>query len=523
MLQRIRDRISGWIAGVVIALVAGAFMLFGVEYYFDQGAANQNEMAKVNGVVITDHEVNTAFSQLQQQTAAELKGQPLTQPMLQQLKSYALQSLVTQTALFTTLESDGFRVSMQQVKMMVEQVPQFQDQGKFSEQKFMQTLYQSGLSPFEFFQRVQSQWVVSQATNGIAGSAFALPTEINHWYGLQNQQRAFGYAIIPAQTFLSKINISDAAIKTYYTDHQAEFETPAKVSVSYIILSPTDIAKKVIITSDEAKQYYESHRDNFPKTETFASAEKKITTLLQHQRVNASLTKESSTLADVTYTNPDSLTDAAKALNLPIQTSPMITKTGEKTGLFANAKVLAAIFSDSVFKSNNNSLPIDLGDGSQMVLRINKKEPSEPIPLSTVNAKIKTILSEKQAQAQAGLLAYQIQQKIAAGGNPETIAKQNGLQWQTVALTSQNAKSSVSQNILSAAFNTVGSKAVLVNANDYAVIKVNQIKNADAKNITAVETKKLNQQLSALWGQLLQSSFVNSVIADAHITVKNQS
>ena len=293
--------------------------------------------------------------------------------------------------------------------------------------------------------------------------------------------------------------------------------------MSYIILSPTDIAKKVIITSDEAKQYYESHRDNFPKTETFASAEKKITTLLQHQRVNASLTKESSTLADVTYTNPDSLTDAAKALNLPIQTSPMITKTGEKTGLFANAKVLAAIFSDSVFKSNNNSLPIDLGDGSQMVLRINKKEPSEPIPLSTVNAKIKTILSEKQAQAQAGLLAYQIQQKIAAGGNPETIAKQNGLQWQTVALTSQNAKSSVSQNILSAAFNTVGSKAVLVNANDYAVIKVNQIKNADAKNITAVETKKLNQQLSALWGQLLQSSFVNSVIADAHITVKNQS
>ena len=239
--------------------------------------------------------------------------------------------------------------------------------------------------------------------------------------------------------------------------------------------------------------------------------------------MNASLTKESSTLADVTYTNPDSLTDAAKALNLPIQTSPMITKTGEKTGLFANAKVLAAIFSDSVFKSNNNSLPIDLGDGSQMVLRINKKELSEPIPLSTVNAKIKTILSEKQAQAQAGLLAYQIQQKIAAGGNPETIAKQNGLQWQTVALTSQNAKSSVSQNILSAAFNTVGSKAVLVNANDYAVIKVNQIKNADAKNITAVETKKLNQQLSALWGQLLQSSFVNSVIADAHITVKNQS
>ena len=36
MLQRIREKISGWIAGVIIALVAGAFMLWGVQFYFEE-------------------------------------------------------------------------------------------------------------------------------------------------------------------------------------------------------------------------------------------------------------------------------------------------------------------------------------------------------------------------------------------------------------------------------------------------------------------------------------------------------
>jgi peptidyl-prolyl cis-trans isomerase D len=178
MLQRIRDRISGWIAGVIIALVAGAFMLFGVEYYFDQGATDQSEAAKVNGVIITDNQVNTASSQLQQQMQSELHGLPLTSQMVQQLKAYALQTLVMQTALASTLENEKFLLGMTQVKMMVEQTPEFQNNGQFSESKMMAALYQANLSPLEFFKRIQSQWIVTQVTNGVEASAFVLPAEV---------------------------------------------------------------------------------------------------------------------------------------------------------------------------------------------------------------------------------------------------------------------------------------------------------------------------------------------------------
>lgn len=614
MLQRIRDRVSGWIAGVIIALVAGAFILFGVEYYFDQGAVNQGEVAKINGVTITENQVNEAFSHLEKQMMIAMHGQPLTDALSKQLKNYALQSLVTQTALFTTFEKEGFRVGMPQIQAMIEHAPQFQDQGKFSEQKFMQTLYQANLSPETFFHQVQSQWLITQVTQGVAASAFVLPNEVNHWYGLVHQQRAFGYFVIPMKSFLSKVTISDEAIKNDYTQNQKLFETPAKVSVSYIVLSPTALAKNVVITEDEAKNYYQSHLSNYQiperwqvsqitipvaanasqtdinaaqskaasivaafqanketgftsstvtisaaevdqllhntlthlklgsvsqplrtangftllkliktmpaETRSFDSVKNNLMELLQHQKINEQLTKKSSELADLTYTNPDSLSVAAKTLNLPIQTSPMLTKTGEKTGIFSNPKVLDEIFSDSVFTSGNNSKPINLSDGSQLVLRVAKKISSEPIPLDTVKAQIKEKLSEKQASAQAGLLAYQLQQKLSAGEKPDALAKQNGLQWHVVALTTLSEKSSTPQAILTAAFKAVGTQAVLINSTDYAVIAVNQIKNADPKQASAAVNQKLSLQLSALWGQVIQHCLESSVMKSAHIVMK---
>src|SRR3990167_952197 len=500
MLQKIRDKITGWIAGVVIALVAGAFMLWCIQYYFEQGSGSQNTAATVNSVAITDTQINDAFSQVQKQVLAESKGQPLTTEMTQQLKDYALQSLITQTALLTTFRDEGFHVGLTQVETMVGQAPQFQDNGKFSQEKFMQMLYQANLTPTQFFQHVQSQWIVSQVMNGVAGSAFALPNEVNTIYALQHQQRAFGYFIISAKSFLSKVKITDADIKSDYEAHQSEYQTPATVNVSYIELSPAEIAKSVTVTEAEAKSYYKSHLAANLK-QSFPAVKNKVMQLLKHQRVNEILTKKSSVLANLTYTNPNSLTIAAKTLNLPIQTSPMITKSGEKTGVFANPAVLAAIFSDSVFHSNNNSNPIDLGDGKQIVLRVLKKVAAQPIPLATVSTKIKAVLAEKQASTQAGLLAYRIQKKLSSGVNPAIIAAQTKLQWHSLALMPFSEKSAAPLTVMTTAFSIPlkDPQAVLVNQNDYAVIVVNQVKKADPALAAVSKKQQLSQQFSALW------------------------
>lgn len=527
MLQRIRDRISGWIAGVIIALVAGAFILFGIEFYFEQSAGAQGDVAKVNGFSISQAQLNQAYSNLQHEVMARSGGHVLSSQELQQLKAYALNSLVTQTALFTKLHSDGYRVGMTQVKMMVEEMPDFQVDGKFSQNQFMQAMYGMGISPFAFFQHMQTNLTVQQAVNGVADSAFALPNEVDQFYSLAHQKRAFGYMVLPASHFLSSVKVSEKDIVDYYTQNQKTYRTQPKVSVAYVLLSPTSIGKKINISAEAVRSYYDSHfaKRDAKKMPSFASQKEAITKLLLRQQINKALLAKANQLSDLTYTNPDSLEAASKALNLPIQVTSMMTKAGEKTGVFSNPSVLAAVFSDSVFNMSNNSNVIALPDGGQLVLRIAKKEPSRPVSLKTVHDQIKKELQSKQATAQAGVLAYQLQKKIAAGANPQVLAKQNQLEWHLVPLVSvEHGSQTVPKSIFAAAFEIPvklkagqfsGSKALLYNETDYAVVAVSDVKNADPKGLA--DRQKLSQHISLLWGQLYQHCFVDSILKQSKI------
>lgn len=612
MLQSIRDRISGWIAVVVIVLVGGAFVLFGIEYYVDQNAHKQNVVATVNGVSITHQEVN-------QLLPPSIAGNA-------ELKNYVLQNLITQTALQTTFEKEGFEVALPQIKMMIAQAPEFQVDGTFSQEKLMQAMYEHNLSPLQFFKNVQSKVIIDQVMTGLKQSAFALPTEIKHWYTLKNQERAFGYFIIPVHSFLSNITITDEEIKKEYTANPKEYETPLKVSVAYLELSPTEIAKNINVTPLEEKQYYESHLVNYqvPKrwevsqitlplsanaaaadvekmkqkalqiasefqdnkntgytsttmmltpnemnpsllkiishltpgkvstpirtqngftvlkmvkvipseTHSFDSVKNAIHDLLVHQRVNQILTEKSNKLSDLTYTNPDSLDVAAKALGLTIQTSPMITETGGKTGIFSDQKLVSTIFSDSVLDSGNNSNPIALPNGTLVVLRVAKKEPSQLIPLEEVRSKIKNKLLTQRATGVAGLAAYQIQKLLNQGESPDIIAKTRHLEWHIVPLMGENHPSStVPKAIVEAAFSTpispkignkpMGTLAISFNKDDYSVIAISQVKNAVASNAIS-DDKSLHQKLSALWGQLLQQSMIESVLNKSHVVMRHE-
>ena len=255
-------------------------------------------------------------------------------------------------------------------------------------------------------------------------------------------------------------------------------------------------------------------------------------TMLKHQRVGDILTKESQTLSDLTYTNANSLQQAADALHLPIQTSELMARTGEKSGLFATKSVLNAVFNPAILESNNNSGLIPLSDGSQLVVRVLKKVPSQPIPLASVHDQIKKTLIDQQASAKAGVLAYQLQKALMAGDAPEVIAKKNHLVWHVVPLTAAGKKSTVSEALLKTAFSAplstpqknklIAVQTTSVNGHDYAVVGVTQVKNANPSTMTPAEVKTESAKLLDLWNQLFQHAFVNSIIQSSKIVIPKQ-
>jgi peptidyl-prolyl cis-trans isomerase D len=256
MLQTIRDRAQGWITGVIIGLLVVAFALWGIESYLG-GNAGPDVAAKVNGITITQEQLNLAYQRIRQGWMAQMGPQfSFDQTVQAQLKTQALQQLVTTQVLSQAAMHQGYRVHPLQLDAVIMQLPAFQVNGQFSSERFQDILNRLSYSQQQFVSDLQNTLLINQPQSGIIGSGFALPAEINQAMQLEQQKRDVDYLILPAQRFVAAVQLSPQALLEYYQQHLAEFQSPAKVKIEYLQLSAPQLQHKLQVNDQELQQYY---------------------------------------------------------------------------------------------------------------------------------------------------------------------------------------------------------------------------------------------------------------------------
>ena len=146
-------------------------------------------------------------------------------------------------------------------------------------------------------------------------------------------------------------------------------------------------------------------------------------------------------LVDALNSNPGSLVNAAKALNLDVQTSPLFARdTG--TGLFANAAVVKAAFSARVLRDGNSSDPIMLSPEHMVVLHLVRHVPATPKPLAEVSAQVQQAILAERVQQAASKQADALYAKLQGGASLASVAQSVGASVQT-----QNAVTQAAQNV----------------------------------------------------------------------------
>lgn len=520
MLQKIGEHIQGWIAGVVITIVALTFIFWGLEYYISNSSNRKNVIAKVNGAEISVQQFNITYNAMK----AQYGQGNLSTAMQQQLQNYALQELILNEALLQTAQKAGFAITQQQVEQAVMQFPEFQVDGKFSQARLQQLLAANNMNFGEFLQNMRSSLVLDQLSMGLQSSAFALPNEIQQAYALLKQQRSFGYFILPLTSIAHGAQPAAQDIKNYYDQHQAEFLAPEQVKVAYIMLTPDQVRQSVKIDPAQVRQYYEDNKTQFPN-KTFEQAQKEIEQRLESQQVNQTLSDKNEEMANLVYTDPNSLEKAAKSLNLKVETSGWLSKSGEKTGLFSDPKVMDTVFSDEVLKKANNSQPLILKDGSVLALRVVGHQPSQTQKLDAVTAQIKDKLQKDTAQKQAGLKAYEVQKQLNDGKDPAAVAMSLSTTWTKKDKVTREDKT-IPAPILQAAFNLPpkqsGAKpttTVVLSNGDYAIIQLASVQNADynPKDTTAIAN--LRKGLENRNGTLDYQLFTKSVVDKSKVKI----
>lgn len=133
---------------------------------------------------------------------------------------------------------------------------------------------------------------------------------------------------------------------------------------------------------------------------------------IQFDEVENAYFEKVEAMQTIAYEQPDSLEPVATELNLKIQESELITRTGTKEGLFSHPKLLNIAFSESVLEEGNNSDTIELGNEHVAVIHLVERIPANTKPLEEVKDLIETRLKQdsltEKAQEQANNLSKQI-------------------------------------------------------------------------------------------------------------------
>lgn len=258
MLQKLNERIQGVVAWIIIVLVTITFTLFGIDYYL-QSRHESVAQAEVNGQAISKQ----AFELSYRRTRQLRDPSQLNVARENQLKQQVLDDMIVNSLSMQSARSSGFEVNSAQANAAIVSIPQFQEDGHFSTNRYAQALSGAFFTPESFQQEVRQGMLLNQQRFALIGTAFSLPNELKQFVKLYMQTRDYTYLKIPALQFLKQVNISDDEVRSYYQQNKQVFLSPEKVSIDYVRLSMRDIKSKITLSPDQLKHYYDENQNNY--------------------------------------------------------------------------------------------------------------------------------------------------------------------------------------------------------------------------------------------------------------------
>ncbi len=265
LMDKLRDGAQGRIAKTIFWLIILSFALAGVGSYINRPASN--DPAVVDDEVISAQTLEQSYQNERARMQAQY-GDAAAQLLdnhqyLAQLKKSVLDKLVNQALLNHKALKAGIQLSNEQVKDSIRQMPEFQTNNKFDNEKFITTLSRVGYTPETFANSLRQDLARQFWLDGVLTTEFALPDEVTKLEALYQQQRDVKMITIPVDAFRKQITITDQEINDFYKAHSNEFMQSEQVKLNYVLLNSAELAKSIQLTDNDLKAYYQQHSDQF--------------------------------------------------------------------------------------------------------------------------------------------------------------------------------------------------------------------------------------------------------------------
>jgi peptidyl-prolyl cis-trans isomerase D len=265
MLDKIRVVAQGWVGKALLALITIPFALFGIDSYLSS-AGNNVAVAKVGGNNISIQEYDNALKNMRNRLQSEGK---FDQAQLDgpEVKSLVLNQLINKQLLNDEIRDAKYAISDVQLATYITGMPEFQQDGKFSQELYDKTLAQNQLTPTRFEAGMRTDMLAQQAQDGITKLSFISNARADSALKLTNQQRVVSVSEIKTKDFVSQMTVTPAQVRAYYDQHKSKLMVPEQVKIEFLSMSPVDFMRKVSVEDAEVKKFYEENATKFQGNE----------------------------------------------------------------------------------------------------------------------------------------------------------------------------------------------------------------------------------------------------------------
>lgn len=655
MLSKLREKTSGWIAGVVLGLLTIPFAFFGMEQYMTQSTASWVAAVEAppswwagaphwwpasmlwQREEISADEFRTRFEQERQQARAEqgdaFESRAFEEPANKRL---VVDRMVDSLVVRMMADRAGIAISDAQVRRAIREIPAFQVDGKFDPKQYQLALASQvpQRTPRQFEDLLRSDLQRAMIPQAIAASGFATAGEVDHVLRLMGEKRDVAFAVIPAPA--PDTGAVDAAgIQAWYDSHAAAYRSPETVTLEYVEIDAGQLPAPEV---DEAalRQRYEDEKLRFgepeqrlashilvqvPKdadaaaqaaakaeaeklaveakapgadfaalaraqsddngtaasggdlgwvskdmvAEPFADAlfamqpgdvvgpvktdfgwhviqlrDVKAGRTTPFEEVRDQLVQEqqqadrerafnelASKLVDQVYKNPTSLAPAAESAGLEVKRVGPVQR-GAGSGIFANAAVQRAAFSEALIEDGTVSDPIEIAPGHSVLLRVVGHEPERQRPLSEVADQVIAAVRHDRAAKAAEKQADDMVAAVRGGKTLKEVADARGVEAAELAELPRGMpvpSPQAAEAIFAAPAPEAGKKSVgkvVLGDGRIVVYAVRKVIPGDPAEATDEQREMLRQQLAQVHGNQDVDALVQALRRQVRVEVAEE-
>ncbi|MEE9342878.1 MAG: SurA N-terminal domain-containing protein [Gammaproteobacteria bacterium] len=630
MLQAMRERITGVLGWAVIGLIILTFALFGLGSYLEDKSSAY--VAKVNDKEISPGQLQQAIEG-QRARMQSMMGDAYNPSLVSDefLKSSAIDSVVQQEVILQAAEKHKFTVSNQYLVNFLQAVPNLQEDGKFSQEKYQQLLFSRGVSAKVFEEDVRKSLQSSQFLKGFEDTAFITESELLSAFRIQQQKRDFAYLIIAQLPFTETVTVTDEEVKAQYETNSSVYMEPERVKVEYVSLRQSDLELEITIDSTELEEYYQERKESLiqqeqrrashilidvpagddsaeeaaeikaenildelldgaefsdlvgkyssdpgsvendgdlgffgkgamvpefeaaafsmaigdiselvrsqfgfhiikltdikaSKMKAFEEARMELEAELKNNQAAEVFYEKSEQLTDLSYESPGSLEAVVEDMGLKIDQSDWLNRGGGP-GVGQFPALLAAIFSEDVLESGNNSTTIEVGQNEVIVARILDRESEKIKPFESVEGSINVSLLNEKAGEQAKVKGEELLAQARKGTSLKSF-EQLDKRTYTEVKDALRTVSEHSRDVVDAAFKqqpgagseTVYSGQALPNG-DYVIIRLDAVNEPDTTTLTDTEKSQLRRGFERMFGQTQAASAISNLKENAVVEI----